>query len=125
MARTPDPRLHALWRQRLARQADSGLTIARFCRQEGILTSNFHAWKRRLQLGEAVPTRLARPDSTAPAAFLPVTVTLPRPLGQGAVPIEAELPNGVRLRITAADPRLARRIIHALAAARTNPGGSR
>jgi hypothetical protein len=30
MARTPDPSLHLLWRDRVRRQAHSGLTIAQF-----------------------------------------------------------------------------------------------
>jgi len=34
MARTPDAKLHALWRERIGRQAKSGLTIAQFCAQE-------------------------------------------------------------------------------------------
>ena len=34
MARTQDPKLHALWRDRVRRQEASGLTIAQFCAQE-------------------------------------------------------------------------------------------
>ena len=35
MARTPDPKVHALWRDRIRRQEVSGLTIAQFCAQTG------------------------------------------------------------------------------------------
>jgi hypothetical protein len=43
MARTPDPRLHAVWRDRIRRQEASGLTIAQFCDQERVARSKFHA----------------------------------------------------------------------------------
>ncbi len=125
MARTPNPKLHALWRDRIGRQEASGLTIEQFCAQEGVARSKFHAWKRRFRLAEA-----AHQGPTLPArsAFLPVTLhVLPHGHSPGApeLPIEADLPNGVLLRIPTADPRLACRIVRALAAAQTNSGGAR
>jgi len=57
MARTPDPKLHAVWRDRVRRQEASGLTIAQFCAQECVARSKFHAWKRRFRL-MAPQTRL-------------------------------------------------------------------
>lgn len=125
MARTPDPKLHALWRDRVGRQAASGLTIEQFCIQEGIARSKFHAWKRRFRLMESAERRPALPAPTARSAFLPVTVHLPERVGVEPLPIEADLPNGIRLRIPTEDPRLACRIVHAIASARTNSGGSR
>jgi hypothetical protein len=41
------------------------------------------------------------------------------------MPIEADLPNGIRLRIPTASARLACRLVRALAEARTNSGASR
>jgi hypothetical protein len=125
MARTPNPKRHALWRDRICRQEASGLTIEQFCAQEGIARSKFHAWKRRFRLADAAdhcPTLPAR------SAFLPVTVrVLPHGHGPGGLelPIEADLPNGVQLRIPTADPRLACRIVRSIAAAKTNSGGAR
>jgi hypothetical protein len=122
MARTPDLQLHALWRERLRRQIDSGLTIAQFCDQEGLSAATFHAWKRRLRLSEVAD---ALPPTPAPPAFLPVTVRLTEQAPAEASPIVAELPNGIRLRIPIADARLACRLVRAFARARTNAGGSR
>jgi hypothetical protein len=122
MARTPDPNLHALWRERIRRQEASGLSIEQFCARENLSRSKFHAWKRRFRLADAddqCPTLPAR------SAFLPVTV---RVLPGGPAeppPVEAELPNGVRLRIPTTDPRLACRIIRTVAAVRTSSGGTR
>ena len=52
MARTPDPKLQSRWRDRVLRQEASGLTIVKFCAQEGIARSKFNAWKRRFRLME-------------------------------------------------------------------------
>lgn len=41
------------WRERMERQRQSGLSIAAFCRKEGVAAVTFHTWKRKLQ-GEAV-----------------------------------------------------------------------
>jgi transposase-like protein len=119
LARTPDLQLHALWRQRLRRQVDSGLTIAQFCAQESLSTATFHSWKRRLRLSELAGT------PPAPPAFLPVTVRLAELTPAEAPPIVADLPNGIRLRIPTADARLACRLVRAVARARTYSGGPR
>ena len=57
MALTPDPKLHALWRERIRRQAESGLTIAQFCAQERFPVASFHAWKRRFRLNDLADQR--------------------------------------------------------------------
>jgi hypothetical protein len=122
MARTPDFQLHALWRERLRRQVDGGLTIAQFCAHEGLSTATFHSWKRRLRL---IAIADSLPVPSAPPAFLPVTVRLTGPVPDDAAPIVADLPNGIRLRIPTADARLACRLLRARARARTDSGGTR
>jgi hypothetical protein len=122
MARTPDAKLYATWRDRVRRQAGSGLTIAQFCAHQGIARSKFHAWKRRFRLMESANQP---PTSPTPAAFLPVTVRLLERACDGPPPIEVDLPNGVRLRIPTIDEHLACRLVRAITAARTGSGGSR
>jgi hypothetical protein len=125
MARTPDTKLHALWRDRIRRQQASGLTIAQFCAQEGVARSKFHAWKRRFRLLNP-PDRC--PTLATPSPFLPVTVRLlERAADPGApgLPIEADLPNGIRLRIPTVNEHLACRLVRAMARTRTNSGGAR
>jgi hypothetical protein len=121
MPRTPDLQLHALWRERVERQARSGLTIAQFCAQERLAAKSFYDWRRRLRLVELADRR---PTPPAPAAFLPVTVRVAEHNPHEARPIEADLPNGVRLRIPTADARLACRLVRVVAQARTD-GGAR
>src|SRR5215475_806738 len=111
MARTPDLQLHALWRERLRRQVESGLTIAQFCAQEGLSTATFHSWKRRLRLSELADSL---PAPLAPPAFLPVTIRPAEPDPADPPPILADLPNGIRLRIPTADARLACRVVRAV-----------
>jgi transposase len=121
MARTPNPKLHALWRDRIRRQEASGMTIEQFCAQEGVARSKFQAWKRRFRLADAADQCPALP---ARSTFLPVTVRLLPHGPEQLLPIEAALPNGVCLRIPTGDPRLACRIVRALAAAKTSSGGA-
>ena len=125
MPRTPDPKLHAIWRERIRRQEASGLTIEQFCSQEGIARSKFHSWKRRFRLMESAEPRPALPAPPARSAFLPVTVHLPGRVGFQPLPIEVDLPNGACLRIPSADLRLACRIVRSIASAKTRSGDSR
>ena len=122
MARTPDLELHALWRERIDRQVHSGLTIARFCAREHLSLATFQSWKRRLRL---INLADRHPSPAAPPAFLPVTVRVPQDTPSEPLAIEADFPNGVRLRIPITDTRLACRLIHAVARARTDAGGAR
>jgi hypothetical protein len=122
MPRSPDLKLHALWRERVRRQVDSALTIAQFCTRERLSMASFHAWKRRLQLIDLADRRPALP---APSAFLPVAVRVAEHALGEPLPIEADLPNGIRLRIPTANARLACRLLRTVAEAKTNSGGSR
>jgi transposase-like protein len=122
MARTPDPTRHAIWRDRVRRQETSGLTITQFCTQEGLTRSKFYAWKRRLRL-TGPPEKC--PAIPTPSTFLPVTIRPAERTDDEQPPIEAELPNGVRLRIPTGNAHLACRLVRAVAGAKTHPGGSR
>ncbi len=54
MTRKANQNLWDQWRQRLARQRESGLSIAEFCRRENLPRQGFHVWKRKLRPAEAV-----------------------------------------------------------------------
>jgi hypothetical protein len=124
VARTLDLALHARWRDRVRRQAVSGMTIAQFCAQERLARAraSFHSWKRRLRLIDLADSCPALP---APSAFLPVTVRVLERAPDEPPPIEADLPNGIRLRLPTANARLACRLVRALARAKTDFGGTR
>jgi hypothetical protein len=133
VARPLNPKLVAFWRDRISRQSVSDLTIVQFCAQERCARSAFQRWKRHFQiqsmdLSDRLPTSpipSPRPKPPAPPTFLPVAVRIiGNNTDQPSSPIEAVLPNGVRLRIPTADARLACRIIRAVATAKTTAGGS-
>ena len=124
MARPRDLELHALWRKHIRRQGESGTTITQFCARQGLSVSLFHAWKRRFRLID-LADRSAIPVASAPRAFLPVTIRVPEPTLGESLPIVADLPNGVRLRIPTTDSHLACRIVRTVAAAKTRSGGCR
>ena len=127
MARTPDLKRHAFWRECIGRQADSGLTIAQFCAREGLGVFHVQSYFTETPLPGYRPHR-SSPRIVRPIGFfLPVSLCAPR---RAALPTsrcrsKADLPNGVRLRIPTANPHLACRVVRAVAAAKTRPGGSR
>ena len=109
MPRHADPALEAVWRRRLRRQPDSGLTIHQFCQREGVSTAAFHAWKRRLARPAAFPT--------APA-FVPVIVSPVRePLPPAAAAlVTIRLANGGQIAIpVTAGVELVRAVVAAVA----------
>ena len=122
MARRPNLDLHALWRERIHRQVHSGLTIAQFCASERLPVATFQSWKRRLRLIDLADRH---PTAAAAADFLPVTVRIPECSPGEPLAIEADFPNGVRLRIPTTNARLACRLVRVVAQARTSSGGSR
>jgi hypothetical protein len=82
----------------------------------------FYSWKRRLQLADRADNHPALP---ARRAFVPVTVRVVDRASEELASIEADLPNGVRLRIPTANACLACRLVRVVATARTGWGGSR
>jgi hypothetical protein len=122
MARVADPSVSAYWREHIRKQADSGLTIAEFCGRDGLSTASFHAWNRRLRLSDLANDRSTK---TRPPAFLPVTLRIPDDSSTHSFAIEADLPNGIRLRIPTADARLACQLVRAVVRARTDDGSQR
>ena len=53
------------WRERIAEQARSGLSIKQFCKDRGIAEHAFYAWRRRLSGTE--PVRFALVDRAGAA----------------------------------------------------------
>jgi putative transposase len=122
VANNSSPKRVALWRDRVRRQPASGLTIVQFCAKERCALASFHAWKRRFRLTD--PAEQA-PASSQPPVFLPVTVRRAQRFLVEPPPVEADLPNGIRLRIPTANVVLACRLIRAVAGAKTYSGDPR
>lgn len=103
MARSVDGFKRQVWRQRLRRFDQGNLTVAAFCRQEGVSVPSFYHWRKRLGSADrlatasAYPSRgFARPPSVNRETFVPVEIV-------SVATIEMHLANGVRLAIPASD----------------------
>ena len=86
------------WKERLASQKASGLSVEVYCLQEGVSRSTFYRWQQQLKNG--VPVALiedeadrqqAESEEVSEATFLPVSLQ--------ASPVEIELPNGGVVRL--------------------------
>lgn len=73
-----------LWRERVRRQRDSGLSVAEFCEAEGVSAASFYQWRKRLAAVDEPATADAGP------LFVPVAVR-----GDVNESIRLELPNGL------------------------------
>ena len=90
------------WRERIAEQARSGLSIKQFCKDRGIAEHSFYSWRRRLR-------------QTEPVRFALVERAGGSPLTEWN--LELTLLNGERLRIGArVDAVTLRTVLEALRA---------
>ena len=79
------------WQRALVRQRKSGLSIRRFCEQEGLAVATFYIWKRRLDQGTtAMPV---------PVDFAPVQVQPEMAPTALTGDIEIFLPHDRRVRL--------------------------
>ena len=99
MSRKQKESAEVVWRGRLARFDKSGLTVRQFCRKEGVSDPAFYQWRKRLQssVQRAKPSEISSDQHSTPVeTFLPVSVS-------PAAFAEVEFPNGVRVRVPAAN----------------------
>jgi transposase-like protein len=90
MARSSDSPKLVVWRRRVRRFGRSGMTVVRFCEQEGVSTASFYRWRKRL-----AKRRPAKRGVEQTPAFQPVLVT-------GAqTSISIQLPGGLRVEVPA------------------------
>ena len=68
MSRSPNPQLLSVWQERFTRFASTDLTVAEFCRSEGVSTPSFYRWRK-----------IASPPSSPPSSpsprFVPLTLS--------------------------------------------------
>jgi transposase-like protein len=113
MARSQDARKQREWQGRLKRFEQSRQTVAAFCREEGVSTASFYAWRRRLTQRSS---QAAREQGEAPRGFTPVRLV-------GSASITARLPGGTQLEIPIADARVLRLALDTLARADAQRAG--
>jgi transposase-like protein len=108
MGRKQSQSAAAVWRDRLARFHKSGLTVAEFCRREGVSNPSFYQWRKRLRQSAPRSNRSRRPEH-AEAEPLPtfVPLTIPPP-----ALAEIEFPDGVRIRVPVGNREALRAVLH-------------
>jgi hypothetical protein len=98
MARKKSTEKELRWRDIMDRQADSGLSIRRFCANEGISQPSFYAWRRKIREQNGTDTRprksSRRMDEPGSAAFIPLKLL------DSAGTLEVIHPLGCQVRIS-------------------------
>jgi hypothetical protein len=107
MTRSADPARAAQWHKRLERFASSSLSVARFCRREGVSVASFYHWRKKLadQSPARGPSRRTAPQA---AAFQPVTVVPSSPV------LAVRLPGGAHLEVPSGDLEAVRVVVREL-----------
>ena len=102
----------AVWRGRLRRFEGVDLTVAEFCRREGVSAPSFYAWRKRLRQGRRRADGRRQQDRTTAdvkksSPFVPVHVS-------GLTATVIELPGDVTIRVPAASAEALRTAILAV-----------
>lgn len=92
----PARRTQGQWQSVLARAARSDLSVAEFCRREGVSTASFYTWRKRLGTAPGQASTAASPRCGL--AFLDLGA-LEAGGGAGGWEIELDLGAGAVLRL--------------------------
>lgn len=99
----------AAWRERIRRYERSGLTVTRFCEQEGVSAPSFYQWRKRLAAHPAPDRRAAQRNQRAPISQQPAFRQLTLAPGGGVMSIE--LAGGARMELPAENLPLVRAVV--------------
>jgi hypothetical protein len=71
-----DPKREAFWRDVLARQAKSSLSVLAFCKREGVPDSSFYTWRRTIKVRDRESSGRTGPYTRVPKRpdFMPVVL---------------------------------------------------
>lgn len=104
MARKVSKETEQLWRERVERQAASGVSIRQFCDGERIPQASFYAWRRRLRERTARPTSSVATRRTVPGRQMAEARTagnfIPLRLVDTPAAWEVVHPQGYRVRVS-------------------------
>jgi hypothetical protein len=97
----------AAWRSRLQRHAQSGKTIAAFCRDESVSTATFHIWRAKLAAAGTLSVTPAQPATFIDlgavkdiAGVAPIARPPTRATPSAAIDVRIDLGDGIILTIT-------------------------
>ena len=111
MARKSSAATESRWRDLLKRQAESGLSVRAFCKQEGVSENSLYFWRRELPKRKRRNRQVTRQEAeVTPVDFIPVHV------GSGSSgSMELVHPLGYQIRIDGRlDPVMLRQLLDVL-----------
>lgn len=115
MARKNSEGRVTLWRGILRRQAESGLSICRFCAAEGISEPSFYAWRKKLRELQHDGTRVRQSRGREEVVSDDARLFVPLKLLDAAATLEIIHPLGCRIQVTGeVNPVALRQVIEAL-----------
>jgi hypothetical protein len=115
MARKKSEGRETLWRGILRRQAESGLSICRFCAAEGISEPSFYAWRKKLRERQHDGTRTRQSGGPEEVVSDGARLFVPFKLLDTAATLEIVHPFGCRIQVTGeVNPVALRQVIKAL-----------
>lgn len=86
------------WREVIRRQAESGLSVAAFCREQQVSPASFFAWRKKLSEADqnvnASPGRDADASHEVRAQFVPIVIP---PVPPSSANFEIVGPDGYRV----------------------------
>ena len=98
MARSFDSPKAVAWRRRIGQFERSGLTVVRFCADEGVSTASFYRWRNRLA-DQGLPRRDADARRAATGGGEQTPLFQPLRVIGAETPILIQLPGGVRIEV--------------------------
>ena len=131
MTRKVNVKLREMWRQRIERQRQGGLTVSEFCRREGVSSANFYRWKRKLRGKSSAKTK--RTARQQPAGTLGPTLDVAKdpseatfvqlPLAPASTSpwIELVLVEGTIIRVPQQNLAALQTVLHALSSVPRSP----
>jgi len=97
MQRTKQRRSENAWRELVARQAHSGLSVAAFCQREGISPCSLYGWRKRLRSEDGRAVRAVSVAQEAVPGFIDLGALGSR--GGSRCEIRLDLGGGVLLHL--------------------------
>jgi len=94
-----------MWRERLDRYQQSGVSVAAFCAAEGVSLAALYGWQRRLRepagaaCGPRVAASVVRTPAVREAAGDPAALFVPVAVRPPVGEVQIDVPGGVVLRL--------------------------
>jgi transposase len=120
MSRGPDLARREVWRRRLRAFERGTVSVAEFCRREGVSDAAFYQWRRKLTSPAAeANTPISAVEKMTALSFLPVEIT---GRDDPSARIEVIFPNGIRVLVPGRDHATLSAVLGAVADSSREPG---